>query len=629
MVNRFTQSGRNRRFTYYHAKVVPHVWTLTQNFQSRIFQHISVPDILKEIFADFEVKFQLQADYKPRNYCAQYQESDFDFASRLMEEEGIYYYFDHSGSMEKMIFRDNYKSPEDVPNKRDIPMYDIEMGQNETWESSISEWLIDYNLQSGKVIAWDYHSQLPKKKLDSTTTSRFNIGGNQRMEIYQHPGNYAHRYDGIDKSGSEQTSKLDSIFVDNKKTTENSMLAIDSQHKVINATSDCSSLTAGHRFNLKNHPNSDYNAAYIVISVTHEAQQSPDYLLGDGMPTPYKNGFICIPHGSGNPEYRSTLKTVQPKIHGSQTAFVVGPSGEEIFTDKYGRVKVQFHWDRDGQLDSNSSRWVRVGQTWASNRWGSMFIPRIGMEVIVNFRDGNPDKPIITGCVYNPDTMPPYELPGEKTKSGIKTNSSPGGDGFNEFRFEDKKGEEQIFVHGEKDLDVRIKNDAKELIKNDRHLLVENNQHEKVTRDKHLAVGGDKSEEVTGTTSLTTQNIQNKVKQNYALEATSEVHIKGGMNTVVESNTSLTLKVGGNFINISSGGIFVKGMMVMINSGGMAGSGSGVSPNSPEDPLEADDAVAGVEVAAKTNPPPPPPQDFTPLGGGLSNASQNGTAFVA
>jgi type VI secretion system secreted protein VgrG len=370
------------------------------------------------------------------------------------------------------------------------------------------------------------------------------------------------------------------------------------------------------------------NGQYLVTRITHEAEQNPQYTTDDEIEDPYSSNFSCIPQGAGSPPYCPPWKTPKPIIHGSQTATVVGSSGEEIFTDKYGRVKVQFHWDRYGSNDADSSCWVRVAQIWASNGWGSMFIPRIGMEVIVQFEEGNPDRPIITGCVYNPETMPAYTLPDEKTKSGIKSNSSKGGDGFNEFRFEDKKGEEQIFVHGEKDLDIRIKNDAKEIIKNDRHLIVENNQHESVTRDKHLKVGGDKNEEVTGTVSLDTQNIQNKVGQNYALDATSEVHIKGGMNTVVESDTSLTLKVGGNFINISSAGIAIKGSMVMINSGGMAGSGSGSSPNAPEDPTEADDAVAGSAVSARTNPPPPPPKDFTPLAAALSNASQNGTPFV-
>ena len=203
--------------------------------------------------------------------------------------------------------------------------------------------------------------------------------------------------------------------------------------------------------------------------------------------------------GSGAPPFRPPRKTPKPIIQGIQTAFVVGPAGEEIFTDKYGRVKVQFHWDREGQVDAKSSCWVRVAQIWAGNKWGTMFIPRIGMEVIVHFLEGDPDQPIITGCVYNPQAMPPYTLPDEKTKSTIKSNSSKGGGGFNEFRFEDKKGSEQIFIHAEKNQDIRVKNDCMETILHDRHLIVENDQLENSQkRQTREVVGGDHNEKVDG-----------------------------------------------------------------------------------------------------------------------------------
>lgn len=627
IVNTFSKGNRSTRFSYYHATIVPHVWLLTQVVQSRIFQHKTVSEILQEVFEGFEVKDETQGDFQKRNYCVQYRETDFDFASRLMEEEGFYYYFEHSGGTHKMIIANTPQSHQDVPTKNDIE-YFIKSEREDDFKGTIRDLWVDCRLQTGKITLWDYNFQLPTNKLDAQQPSLFTVGDNQKLEMYDFPAGYGRKYDGIDRTGGESSGDLQAVFEDNRRTAETMMHSIDSQYKVLSGFSDCSSLTAGHRFNLIKHPNNDMNGRYLVTKITHEVEQNPQYTTDDETEDPYSATFSCIPHGRNAPPFCPPWKTRKPVIYGTQTATVVGPSGEEIFTDKYGRVKVQFHWDRYGQNDADSSCWVRVAQSWASKGWGSMFIPRIGMEVIVHFEEGDPDKPIITGCVYNPETMPAYTLPDEKTKSGIKTNSSKGGDGFNEFRFEDKKGDEQIFVHGEKNLDVRIKNDAKELIKNDRHLIVENNQHEKVTRDKHLKVGGDKNEEVTGTTSLTTQNIQNKVNQNYALDATSEVHIKGGMNVVMESNTSLTLKVGGNFININSGGIFIKGTMVMLNSGGMAGSGSGASPNSPQDPQEADDAVAGSEVSRRTNPPPPMPKNLTPMGAMLSAASQNGSPFA-
>ena len=627
MVNSFSRGNRTTRFSYYHATIVPHVWLLTQVTQSRIFQHKSVPDILREVFEGFEVSYEVQGSFKKRNYCVQYQETDFDFASRLMEEEGFYYYFEHSGGKHKMIVANTTQSHQNVPSKNSIE-YFIKTERQEDFIGTIRDLWIDCRLQTGRVTLWDYNFQLPTNKLNAQQPSLFNVADNQKLENYVYPAGYGRKYDGIDRTGGENSGELQSIFEDNQRTVSNMMNALDSQYKVLSGFSDCSALTAGHRFTLTNHPNEDMNGQYIVTSIRHEAEQNPTYVTDNEVEEPYTSSFSCIPSGAGTPPYVPPRKTPKPFVQGPQTAIVVGPGGEEIFTDKYGRVKVQFNWDRHGKNDGDSSCWVRVAQSWASNGWGSMFIPRIGMEVIVHFEDGNPDKPIITGCVYNPQTMPAYTLPDEKTKSGIKTNSTKGGNGFNEFRFEDKKGEEQIFVHGEKDIDVRIKNDARELVKNDRHLIVENNQHEKVKRDKHLKVEGDKNEEVTGTTSLTTQNIQNKAKQNYALDATSEVHIKGGTNVVLESNTSLTLKVGGNFININSAGIFIKGTMVMINSGGAAGSGSGSSPTAPQEPIEADDAIPGSDAQRRTNPPPPLPKNLTPLGAMLSAASQNGSPFA-
>ena len=311
----------------------------------------------------------------------------------------------------------------------------------------------------------------------------------------------------------------------------------------------------------------------------------------------------------------------QPVIQGGQTAMVVGPGGEEIFTDKYGRVKVQFPWDRDGQDDASSSCWVRVAQTWAGNKWGGMFIPRIGMEVLVHFLEGDPDQPIITGCVYNPQTMPPYTLPDEKTKSTIKSNSTTGGGGFNEFRFEDKKGEEQIFIHGQKDQDIRIRNDRRELIGNDRHLIVKRDKREKVERDKHviierdqiseikrdqhLKISGKEATEVTGNISLKVGgNIDEKIGGNHSEDTTGSIYIKAGMNVIIEAGAQITLKAAGNFIDIGPSGVAIKGTMVLINSGGAAGSGSAgnlVSPLKPDEAMIADNADPGSKAPTYKN----------------------------
>jgi type VI secretion system secreted protein VgrG len=320
-------------------------------------------------------------------------------------------------------------------------------------------------------------------------------------------------------------------------------------------------------------------------------------------------------------------------------------------------VKVQFHWDRQGKNDADSSCWVRVGTLWAGRQWGVIHIPRVGQEVIVDFLEGDPDQPIVVGSVFNPDQMPAYKLPDEKTKSYVKSNTSPGGVGFNEIRLEDKKDKEQVFMHAQRNMDVRVRNDSLERVLHDRHLIVGDDkdgqrvgdQLELVYRDKHLRVnrhqaeqidgnyqllvgkgeaqdggnldvsvekqktetigGGydlhvtkDKSEKVDGTASLTAgQDKHQKIGMNYAVESGQTVHIKAGMTVVIEAGVQLSLKVGGNFIDISPAGVAIQGTMVMINSGGAAGEGQGAKPNSPKDakdakptePTEADNAQTG------------------------------------
>jgi type VI secretion system secreted protein VgrG len=624
----FSQGHRNERFSEYRAEIVPRVWLLTQISQSRIFQNISVPDILRKVLEGFEFSIEVQGTFEQRNYCVQYRETDWNFATRLMEEEGIYYYFEHTESSHKLIIANADTSHRDCPAKSEIPfVMDISADQEE-WSGSVYDWRSANKLRAGKFSLRDHNFQLPTNNLEALQLSRFNTGGNQQLENYDYPGEYAKRFDGISSGGGEQASELQKVFDDRQRTVKIRQEEIDVAYHSSLGTSDCCSMTAGCRFKLTSHPNSDYNRNHILVNVETVALQSPSYITGDLESSPYVADFSCIPQGEGMAPFRPPRHTAKPIVQGSQTAVVVGPGGEEIFTDKYGRVKVQFRWDRDGQANASSSCWIRVVQTWAGKKWGTMFIPRIGMEVVVDFLEGDPDQPIITGCVYNPDTMPPYTLPDEKTKSTIKTDSSKGSNGFNELRFEDKKGDEQIFIHAEKDQDIRVKNDCKEIIKHDRHLIVENDQYEKVKKDKHLQVVGDHNEKIGGTMSLNVgSDLQEKVTKNYALDAGMEVHIKAGMKAVIEAGTQITLKVGGNFIDINPSGVTIKGMMVLINSGGAAGSGSGSSPEAPKDPKEADTADAGERVAAMSAPSPVASKTLGPLASLMKGAAQSGSPF--
>jgi type VI secretion system secreted protein VgrG len=599
MVNNFTVAGRNRRFTAYYATIVPHVWLLTRNFQSRIFQHKTVPDILRQVFEGFEIKYQLQADYKPRNYCVQYQESDFAFASRLMEEEGIYYYFEHGGDKEKMILRDDFKTPEDCPSKSDVPIVNEDLKAGEPWESAIKQWHTDYKLQSGKVTNWDYHFQLPKKKLEADQMSIFDAGGNRELEVYTFPAGYARKYDGIDKSGGERPADLNNIFQDNKRTVGNRMTALDAQYKTVSGSSDCATLTTGYRFQLKNHPNKEFNIKYVVLSVKHEAEQTPDYVVGDTRPKAYQNSFTCLPHGAGSPEYRSPQKTPKPHIYGSQTAIVVGPAGEEIFTDKYGRVKVQFHWDRDGKYDPDSACWLRVATSIAGNKWGTMFIPRIGQEVVVDFLGGDPDQPIIVGSVYNPETMPHYELPKFKTLSYIKTRTSPDdGKGFNELRFEDKQGKEQVFIHSQKRMDVRVRQSLYETCGGNRQERIGMRTDNNPGGNLAVSIGGNydlhvKDSTYIGIDGKLNETVKKDVVEDYQGNLSTMVKTKAELNAmeiILEAKTKISLKVGGNCIVIDPSGITIAGIMTKINSGGF---GTETGNPSIDDPLDAEAADTG------------------------------------
>jgi type VI secretion system secreted protein VgrG len=292
-------------------------------------------------------------------------------------------------------------------------------------------------------------------------------------------------------------------------------------------------------------------------------------------------------------------------VQGPQTAVVIGKAsysdtsgddgggdGEEIWVDTFGRVIVRFPWDRAGACSCR----LRVSQDWAGQGWGAITIPRVGQEVIVSFLEGDPDRPIITGRVYNANQTVPYPLPDNQTRSTFKTRSSEGGgaDNYNELRFEDKTGSEQIFLRGEKDFDTRLKNDIREWVGNNRSLIVTQDQMEKAGGDLHSQVTGNLNQKIGQTLSLQVgQNLYEKSGTNFAHEAGQVIHLKAGMTVVLEAGTELTLKVGGNFIDINSSGISIVGTMVMINSGGAAGSGCGSSPTSPKDPDQADDGSKG------------------------------------
>ncbi len=604
-VTRFAQAESLGNLNVYHADVRPWLWFLTRTANCRIFQEKTVPDIIKEIFrghglTDYEEA--LNRRYQPREYCVQYRETDFDFVGRLMEELGIYYYFKHANDRHILVLSDSVSSHQPFPGYERIPYYPPDESLRRT-SDHIHSWHISREVQPGAYALNDFDFKRPKANLHvKSVVRRDHVAAG--MEVYDYPG----EYEQTDEGESLARARIEELQV---------------EHEQLQGRGIARGLCSGSLFQLTDYPRTDQNREYLVVSVAHELRSDTyESVMAVEGGEPYSCRFTAVP--SRQP-FRSARTTPRPLIRGPQTAIVVGPSGSEIHTDKYGRVKVRFHWDRYSKGDENSSCWIRVSQVWAGAKWGAIHIPRVGQEVIVEFLEGDPDRPIITGRVYNDTNMPPYDLPANATQSGIKSRSSKGGTvtNINEWRFEDKKGEELIFVQAEKDHHIRTKNDRIEWVGNNSHLVVKKDQLERVEGDKHLSVKGDHNEKIDGTLSLQAgMDMQEKVGMKHALQAGMEIHLKAGMNVVIEAGMSITLKAGGGFIVVGPAGVTVSGTPVLINSGGAAGSGSGCSPEAPQKPKEPGESDAAENASI-----PAAPQTLSPQALAFKSAAVTGLAF--
>jgi len=583
IVSRVAQRGRDQTFTGYRLEVVPKFWLLTRRKQSRIFQYMTVPDILKKVFSGladgklFIVDWELKGSYQPREYCVQYRESDFAFASRLMEEEGIYYFFKHTDSGHKMVVADLPASMPDL-DPSEVIYEEIEGGNRP--EDRIYQWERTQELRSGKVTLWDHCFEMPKQHLEAdkqipesvvavTITHKLKTAGNEKLELYDFPGGYASRFDGIARGGGESPEGLTQISQDGKRVAGIRMQSEAAASVVIRGASSCAYFTPGFRAKLTRHFNAD--GVYALTSVEHRASLTGDYRTGGEANLEYENFFTCIP---GAAPFRPPRITPIPQAQGAQTATVVGPSGEQIFTDKYGRIKVQFAWDREGKNDGNSSCWLRVVTPWAGKQWGMIHIPRVGQEVIVDFMDGDVNNPIVIGSVYNAEQMPPYTLPDNKTQSGILTRSTLSGSPStcNEIRFEDKKGSELIFVHAEKDRTIEVEHDEKHSVDNDRTKTITNNETTVIQKGNRTETLEQGNEVLTIKLGNRTEEIQ---KGNDSLKISMgnrDTKIGMGNDTTkldlgkseTEAMQSIELKVGQSSVKIDQMGVTIKGMMIKI-----------------------------------------------------------------
>ncbi len=644
LVSHFAQRGNLGRLTLYEATIVPTMWLLTRTSDCRIFQDTAVPEIVKRVLREngiSDIEDRLTGRYRRWEYCVQYRETDFNFVSRLMEQEGIYYFFEHRNGGHTVVLCDAPSAHKPFSGYENL-LYRPPSRATTDLEH-IRHWRLQKQVQPGAYGTADYDFKVPRKNL-LTSSSSPKPHAASGLEIYDYPGEYEERPDGE----TYARARLEELLA---------------KHEIATGSGDVRGVCTGHTFTLTDHPRGGWNRNYLVTAAELVAEADEYDSLGNalGRGPLITCSFEAIDAAT---QFRPERTTPKPLIPGPQTAIVCGPQGEEIYTDQHGRVKVQFHWDRYGKADERASCWIRVSQPWAGREWGAMAIPRIGQEVIVEFLEGDPDRPIITGRVYNGLQTPPYRLPSEKTKTTVKSNSSKGGVGFNEIRFEDKKGNEQIFIHAERDQDIRVKHDCRETILRHRHLRVGANQQEHVggnkdlhvagnhteqvegnarilvgktleqqlkgggdgdtggnlelvvkkdraqliEQDDHLHVKGDRKQKIDGSTSLTVGGSQHEsVGALHALEAGREIHLKSGLKVVIEAGVELTIKGPGGFVKVDPSGVTIQGTLVRINTGGSPGTGSGASPQTPNDaqeahpanPARADDAKTGHASAYK------------------------------
>ncbi|UZE95427.1 type VI secretion system Vgr family protein [Alkalimarinus alittae] len=565
-----TQGSIQRRFSFYTFTLVPQFKWLQHRHGFRIFQDQDVPSMVQQVFDEAGLdsqsyRFELSSQYPQREYCVQYDEHEWHFVSRLLEEEGIHYHFEQSERQPVMVISDNPSSFRLLTPKRDIKFQGNsgQAGDEATlhglsWNQQVSHDQITFN---------DYNYEKPNRSLLSSSQEI----STSKLENYRFPGGYKKTEEGNRRSKIELArSKVASCKIE--------------------AKGDVCFLTSGAVFTLSQHPREDFNTDFLMTSIQQSGDQ-PQVLeeQSGGGGYQFHTTVSCIP---STMEYRPQRRHKKPVIQGAQTAVVYGAPGESIYTDELGRIKVNFHWERENKR----SCWLRVSQAWAGNQWGSVSLPRVGQEVIVDFVDGNPDTPLVTGCVYHSLHKPPYPLPDHKTRTTFKSQSVPAG-GFNELRVEDKKGHEQIFVQAQKDFDLKILQDHKIHVGENRHSIVEQDMFEQVKGELNQRVGGDIKVQTQSGHHLTIKgDRQEKVAGSIKQQAGGDIHIKSGSKVVLDAGVELTIQAGGAFIKLSPAGVQIQGATINLNGGGSAGPASAASPKAPSPAIQVVREGAGKQT---------------------------------
>ncbi|MCE2572823.1 type VI secretion system Vgr family protein [Motilimonas eburnea] len=552
VVSAFTQQDTGFHHTLYQLSLTASAKRLELRHNSRIFQQLSVPEIISIILQEMAITdyaFAIKHPCQPREYCVQYRETDLAFITRLAAEEGLVYYFIHQQDKHEIVFADNTQAL--IPLTQVLPYNAMASGHAPT--PFVSAFSLQSEIASAKVQLKDYSFKQPAYSFLQNQQGQGIEFQRDDYEHYDYPGRYK------DDATGEKFTRVRQQYLNRDSVTAT-------------AQSNQPRLFAGAKFDLTEHLNPSFNAPWQVITIKHVGEQ-PQALEEHG--------------GSGQTRYYNTLKLLpeqrqwqldmqaKPKVDGPQIATVTGPQGEEIFCDEHGRVKVQFPWDRYSNNDENASCWLRVAQGWAGSQYGAMAIPRIGHEVIVSFLEGDPDQPIITGRTYHATNKPPYALPEHKTRTVIRTETHKG-DGYNELRFEDEMGQEEIYLHAQKDFNSLVENDQAEQIKRDRHSEVDRDSFKLIKGNQHHTVDGESRLHTKCEQSLVINgSLHIKAGQAWLSDTGNELHIKAGSKVVLEAGAEITVKAGSSYIKVDPAGVHLSGANVNLNSGGAASKGSG------------------------------------------------------
>ncbi|RIJ07802.1 type VI secretion system tip protein VgrG [Pseudomonas sp. 91RF] len=574
-IYRVGQGDSGKRLTRYHVSLVPRLAYLGHRINQRIFQHQSVPQIVTQILKDHAIlrdafEFRLGSDYPPREYCVQYAESDLAFIQRLCAEVGIHFHFQHSPDGHLLVFGDDQTV---FPRLAEPTLYLPGSGMAAA-APAIKRFTVRVETRTSVVTRRDYDFTKPRLSLQSRVESE------QRpvLEDYHFPGQFTERETGKQLA---------------RRTLERHV----ADYRQAEGRSDQSGLVSGHFLQLTGHPRQDLNDLWLLTVIEHHGRQPQvleESVTSDGDEFQgYRNTFLATPW---DVFFRPPMGPEKPRMLGYQPAVVTGPKDSEIHCDEYGRVKVQLAWDRDGELNEHSSCWLRVASGWAHDRYGSVLIPRVGMEVLVGFIDSDADKPLVMGCLPNAATPMPLDLPADKTRSIFRSQSSPGGGGYNELRIEDRKGAEEIYLRAQRNWTQHVLNDQQLQVDNQRSVVVTGLAKHELKADEQRITHGQRQTEVKQDDHLTVTGDRHIRVSNQAINASAQFHVSAGQQVVIDGGASATIQAGGQWINIGPGGIFSS---VPIVVGGAPMAAMSAAPTVPGLPEKLAAAPAAILTAAQ------------------------------